>query len=683
MKQKTPEVTPVRWHTSNIVRRRLSFAALAFTLLIMLAVACNRQQDPAEVRPPEEADGIVIDLELQAQLLEDETTGYLIYFERPDLSPAYGMSWEERGRFVMRTLQAAADAAQDEVRAYLDAQAAVYQGFWIDNFIVVENSDLETFNGLGSFPEIEALRALPEIILIEPEVEDVDSDSLELLTVETNIEHVNAPDVWALGYTGAGIVVASIDTGVRFNHEALVNQYRGNQGGGSFDHNYNWWDPYNNTTAPSDSDNHGSHVTGTMVGDDGNGNEIGMAPGASWIACMGFNPGATDAGLLECAEFMAAPWDLNEANPNPDLRPHIVNNSWGSCDNAYDNWFQGVVDSWHAAGVYPVFINHNNTNCGYSAPPGLNTVANPGRYGNVTSVGSTGNNNGQYANHSNWGPTDNPDTVNPRGFPNIKPQVVAPGVNIRSSGRDNNSHYYLSTGTSMSAPHVAGLIALMWDAAPCLIGDYAETETIMETTATPIPFDTGNGDEGPGNVPNHATGWGEIDALEAVQEARSFCNTPPVADAGGPYTGDEGAPIDLDDATASDPDGDPLEYKWTYTVSSGIGSCSFSDDTVLNPSITCNDNGVYIATLEVSDGIDTVSSEATVNVLNVAPTVNAGPDATIISGETFDFSGSFSDPGVIDFPWDYEIDWDDGSTTSGSTNDQSALIEASHQFCAV
>jgi len=150
-------------------------------------------------------------------------------------------------------------------------------------------------------------------------------------------------------------------------------------------------------------------------------------------------------------------------------------------------------------------------------------VTNPASYGNVTGVGSTGRSNGQYAAHSNWGPTDSPDTINPRGYPNLKPQVLAPGVNIRSSVNWSDTAYSTSSGTSMAAPHVAGLIALMWQAAPCLVGDYATTETLIEQTATPLPYSSDCGGEGPGDVPNHATGWGEIDGLAAVQAAQDYC----------------------------------------------------------------------------------------------------------------------------------------------------------------
>src|SRR5690606_35333 len=107
------------------------------------------------------------------------------------------------------------------------------------------------------------------------------------------------------------------------------------------------------------------------------------------------------------------PTKTNGSDADPDMRPYVVNNSWGDCSQTYDGWYQEVVDAWVAAGIYPVFSTGNASNCGYAAPPGLGTVGNPGRYGNVTGVGSSGNSNGQYATHSNWGPTDNLDTVNP------------------------------------------------------------------------------------------------------------------------------------------------------------------------------------------------------------------------------------------------------------------------------
>jgi subtilisin family serine protease len=449
---------------------------------------------------------------------------FAIFLERPDLSPAFGMDWAARGRYVHETLTEAAERLQQPLREHLSQRGYQFQHFWVDNIIVVDNGDAVLLDDLSLFDGVKAAKLLPEVHLIEPEPVSVPTP----MTVGPipNLVRIKAPDAWAMGATGQGMVVASIDTGVRFTHEALQSKYRGHLGGGTFDHNYNFFNPYGATIG--DSDNHGSHVTGTMVGGTA-GETIGVAPDAEWIACRGFDPGATQAGLIACGQWVAAPTDLAGNNPEPDLRPHAVNNSWGNCEQSYNPWYQGVVDTWIAAGIVPMFANGNASNCGYSSPPGLNTVGNPGRYGSVLGIGSTGNSNGQYANHSNWGPTDNPSPGLPThpdhfGFPNIKPNVVAPGVSIRSATRASDTSYGNFTGTSMSSPHATGLVAVMWSAAPCLIGDYAQTGTIMIETAVPIPYDSGGSPPpGPGNVPNYATGFGEIDAEAAVTAAIGSC----------------------------------------------------------------------------------------------------------------------------------------------------------------
>jgi subtilisin family serine protease len=512
----------------NILKQSGLIALVLIALLAVISWGSYAYADDVdEIR--QNSHEVQVDPQLLAEMNENGRAGYLIYFkDKADLSPAYEMDWEARGHFVVDTLRETAALSQRNVRAYLDHEGIAYRHFWIDNIVAVESSNINVLNGLLIFSEIDAIQAKADMFLIEPEgrVNEAVPMALDtLLAPEPNLVQVKAPDVWALGIRGQGTVIANIDSGVRYTHNALVNQYRGNLGGGSFDHNFNWLDPDGGTVAPTDTNGHGTHVMGTMVGYDGGANEIGVAPESEWIACRGCPPtGCSQAGLLACAEWVAAPYAIgNPGSADPDLRPNAVNNSWGNCQQTYNNWYQGLVDAWHAAGIIPVFANGNSSNCGYSSPPGLNTVGNPARYGNVTGVGSSGTSNGQYAPHSNWGPTDNPDTVNPQpGWADLKPQVIAPGVTIRSSVISSDSAYASTgwTGTSMSAPHVTGMIALMWQAAPCLIGDYATTETIIEQTATPIMYD----DLGSGpRSPNYATGWGEINVLDAVQQAQSMC----------------------------------------------------------------------------------------------------------------------------------------------------------------
>ena len=552
----------------------------------------------------------------QVVLDEMQTKGsasYWIQFKNTvDLSPAYTMNWSDRGWFVYKTLLAQADATQTPVQKYLLGSKVDYKSYWINNSILVTSSTQTVLNDILKFDGVESIQARKTYILYEPDTSAAVLDN-GLNAIEPNLTHVNADDVWALGIDGAGLVVANIDTGVRYSHQALIGQYRGNNGG-TFDHNYSWWDPYgDHPTLPADDNGHGSHTMGTMVGDDGGSNQIGIAPGAEWMACRGCNTSScTDVALLGCGQFIAAPTDLTGNNPDPDMRPNAVNNSWGDCETTYDSWYEGPINAWLAAGVYPIFSNGNASNCGYSSPPGLNTVGNPARSGNVTGVGSSGEQNGQYASHSNWGPTDNLDTVNPVDtFANMKPQVLAPGVSIRSSTPGSDTEYQDGwSGTSMSAPHVTGLIALIWQAAPCLIGNYAATENLIESTAVDIVYDDGSTLTST-NFPNFATGWGEIDALAAVNTASAMCAMGTLE---GTVTTDDFLPIEGAKIFADNGRG---YTKNIYTASDGTYSSSMPNGTY---TLTASKDGFQVQPIkgvEITEGDITTRSFVLVRLRNL------------------------------------------------------------------
>ncbi len=555
------------------MKRNAIMKVLAIVLALGMLVSYIPVNVTAKTAVPQQI--VTVDNAVLDEINKNGVATYWVDFKNTaDLSQAYFMDWSERGWFVYETLKEQAEKTQSAAIDYLKTTGLTYKSFWLANRILVEKSDKIVLASLQRLPNVVSISAQKQYILYEPEKVEV---TAEPMAIEPNITHVNAPDAWALGYDGTGLIVANIDTGVRYSHQALVGSYRGNNGDGTFDHNYNWYNPYDpSDNVPRDGNGHGTHTMGTMVGDDGGANQIGIAPGAEWMACAGCPDGSCwDVSLLGCGEFMAAPTDLNGENPNPDMRPNVVNNSWGDCGQTYDDWYADVVDGWLAAGVYPVFSNGNASNCGYPAPPGLNTVGNPARYGNVTGVGSSGEQNGQYATHSNWGPTDNLDIINPVDtFANMKPQVLAPGVSIRSSVPTSDTSYQDGwSGTSMSAPHVTGLVAMIMQAAPCLVGDYAAVETIIESTAVDMTYNDGS-PLTPTDFPNFATGWGEIDALAAVQLASGMCGNSVLY---GTVTSDSAEPIS--GAKVEITGTDPVNNRTVYTNAAGEYSANVNADT--------------------------------------------------------------------------------------------------------
>ena len=296
---------------------------------------------------------------------------------------------------------------------------------------------------------------------------------------------------------------AASTQGAEYTHSALVRQYRGNLGGGNFDHNYNWWDPSNvcPTGAPCDNNDHGTHTMGTMVGDDGDPgpNQVGVAPHARWITAKGCETNnCSDFALLSSAQWILAPTDLDGNNPRPDLAPDIVNNSWGGGPN--NPWFHQATSAWVAAGIFPAFSNGN-------AGPGCGTAGSPGDYDNTYAAGAFD------INHSIAGFSSRGPSAFDGG---TKPNISAPGVNVRSSVPGNT--YAAFNGTSMASPHVAATVALMWSAAPALRGDIAGTEAILNQTA----IDTSDLQCGGTAGNNNVWGEGRLDALAAVERiARS------------------------------------------------------------------------------------------------------------------------------------------------------------------
>ena len=296
--------------------------------------------------------------------------------------------------------------------------------------------------------KIPAIANLPPVLSVDLNAIVSLEDPLpaSLSPPEWNIDMVKASKIWALGHTGSGVVVGHMDTGVDIMHPDLNTKWRGGTN--------SWFDPYGENATPVDLSGHGTATLSVIVGGDAGGSSIGMAPAAQWIAVKIFDNagGATLSAIHQGFQWLLDP----DGDPATNDAPHIVNNSWGfpstagGCDVEFVDDVQVLTNS----GIAVVFSAGNS---GPISPSGLS----PATYVESFAVGAVDENT-DIASFSSRGP----GTCEDGPFPN----VVAPGVNIKAADRTFNgllplSYSYMS-GTSFSAPHVAGAMALLKGALP-------------------------------------------------------------------------------------------------------------------------------------------------------------------------------------------------------------------------
>ncbi len=445
-----------------------------------------------------------------------ETEFLVVLAEQADLSPAATLSGRAaKGRFVRDALYAKARASQAPLLAWLDRQGLPHRSFYIVNAVLVTGS-LAVAQEIASRADVARVEGNPEMHALSP-VEPSPAElgaarsALEPQAVEPGVAAIRAPEVWAAGVTGEGVVVGGADTGFDWDHPALIGHYRG-WNGASADHDYNWHDSVHDgvgdcapdSPVPCDDHGHGTHTLGTVVGLDASGtNQIGVAPGARFIGCRNMNEGVgTPARYLECMEWFLAPYPVGgtPADGDPAMAPDLTTNSWvcTASEGCAPATLLAAVEAQRAAGI--MFV----ASAGNSGPSCSTVSEPPAIYDAAYSVGAYSVSTGDIASFSSRGPV----TVD--GSNRSKPDIAAPGVSVRSAYL--NDAYIQMSGTSMAGPHVAGAVALLWSAHPALRGRIAETEDVLNESAVDVASTLC----GSGGVPNNVFGWGKLDAKAAV-----------------------------------------------------------------------------------------------------------------------------------------------------------------------
>jgi uncharacterized repeat protein (TIGR01451 family) len=416
-------------------------------------------------------------------------------------------------RHMVDAMQYTAQQTQAGVRVYLSARRLTgdvtrVTPFWIFNGLAVQGARPDVVRDLAALPGVAVLRLdhWRQWIESDPAATNRDTHPTPLrfrdwrhaarnaqhvslaaapwgletrdTAVEWGVGKIRADEVWdSLGVDGRGVVVANLDTGVDWQHPALQSSYRGYSSKGFHQHEGNWYDATDEGALyPVDGHGHGSHTMGTLIGSGG----IGVAPGARWIAVRGFDSEgfAFDSWLHAAFEWLLAP------NGDPNLAPRIVDNSWGNSESALTT-FQRDLEALRAAGIFALFSVGNDG-------PSEGSVGSPASLPGAFAVGASDQDD-EIAQFSSRG-------LSPWG--EVRPHVVAPGVNVRSAMP--GGAYKEMQGTSMAAPHAAGVVALVLSARPDLT--ITQTAYILTSTAVPLSF----------VIPNNDSGYGRVDAYAAV-----------------------------------------------------------------------------------------------------------------------------------------------------------------------
>ncbi|MEU6022255.1 S8 family serine peptidase [Micromonospora sp. NPDC047134] len=403
-----------------------------------------------------------------------------------------------RAEEVYRRLVATAERTQADLRRDLRRLRLDHTPYYLVNAVEVDGGP-GVRAWLAGRPEVARVLVSQRLRPLPSPAQSASGQAPAPTGPPWNITMIGADRVWSeLGTTGAGVTVGSSDSGVDGGHPALAGNFRGGED--------SWFDPWNGTRTPTDRNGHGTHTTGSAVGQGG----IGVAPGADWVGCVNLDRNlGNPAAYLDCIQFMLAPFPAG-GDPftagRPARAPEILTNSWGcppieGCDPAT---LRPATDALEAAGILVVAA------AGNSGPFCRSVQDPPAPYPDVLTIGAVDQQR-RVAAFSSRGPTSTGAA---------KPDLMAPGAEVLSAMPGGG--YARLDGTSMATPQVAGVVALMWSANPELVGDLDRTRQLLRATATEVQGGTDSGERtdacgGRQNV----IGAGLVDAYAAVRAARS------------------------------------------------------------------------------------------------------------------------------------------------------------------
>jgi subtilisin family serine protease len=407
--------------------------------------------------------------------------------DRADLGSVDATGRRARLRELISLLRSTATRAQSGLLRILDHWRAAGRASRIRPLWVLDAVAVRADAGI-----VDEIAAAPGVRRVDLDKSLAEPADVPIGNPEPGIDLIGAPGLWSQGLTGAGVVVATMDTGVDVNHPDLASSWRGGTN--------SWFDPSGeHPSIPTDLSGHGTATMGVIVGRDGGGTTIGVAPDATWISAKIFN----DAGVSTTSRIHASfQWLLD---PDADLltpdAPDVVEGSWALGNPGCDLTFEPDLMALRTAGILPVFSAGNGG-------PTAGTAVSPANNPSAFAVGATDGDD-VIADFSGRGPSAC------GGTPSVYPDLVAPGVDVHTA--DLFGAYTEASGTSISAPHVAGGLALLLQAFP------TATPAEQEMALTESGVDLGV------PSPDDVYGFGLLDVPAAYAWLQAHLEPPPPA----------------------------------------------------------------------------------------------------------------------------------------------------------